>query len=94
MNTFSAARVKHTSGDDNPLRNALRSFVLDLSSVAGALAGFRSGSQGQVNSAVAAKEHSRVHLCLRLALRKPLYQPNRLSASFRTGEDGKPQSIP
>ncbi|CAH1390835.1 unnamed protein product [Nezara viridula] len=30
----------------------------------------RSNSQGQVNSAVAAKEHSRVHHCLGLALRK------------------------
>ncbi|CAH1401713.1 unnamed protein product [Nezara viridula] len=33
--------------------------------------GFRSSSQGQVNPTVAAKEHSRVHLCLGLALRKP-----------------------
>ncbi|CAH1397486.1 unnamed protein product [Nezara viridula] len=34
-------------------------------------AGFRSSSQGQANSAVAAKEHPIVHLCLGLALRKP-----------------------
>ncbi|CAH1406315.1 unnamed protein product [Nezara viridula] len=33
-------------------------------------AGFRSSSQGQVNSEVTAKEHSKVHLCLGLALRK------------------------
>ncbi|CAH1391172.1 unnamed protein product [Nezara viridula] len=37
-------------------------------------------SQGQVNSAVGAKEHSRVHLCLRLALRKPGSHSTRLSA--------------
>ncbi|CAH1395984.1 unnamed protein product [Nezara viridula] len=35
-------------------------------------AGFRSSSQGQVNPTVASKEHSRVHLCLGLALRKDL----------------------
>ncbi|CAH1392289.1 unnamed protein product [Nezara viridula] len=50
--------------------------------------GFRSSSQGQVNSAVAAKEHSRVHLCLGLALRQPRYHSTRLSALVRTGEDG------
>ncbi|CAH1405662.1 unnamed protein product [Nezara viridula] len=32
--------------------------------------GSRSSSQGQVNSAVAAKEHSRVHLCLGLGPEK------------------------
>ncbi|CAH1395297.1 unnamed protein product [Nezara viridula] len=55
-------------------------------------AGFRCSSQGQVNSAVAAKEHSRVYLCLRLALRKPGSQPTRLSALVQTREDGMPQS--
>ncbi|CAH1399638.1 unnamed protein product [Nezara viridula] len=55
---------------------------------------FHSRSQGQINSAVAAKEHSRVHLCLGLALRKPWSQPTRLSALVRNGEDGIPQSTP
>ncbi|CAH1395110.1 unnamed protein product [Nezara viridula] len=56
-------------------------------------AGFRSSSQGQVSSAVAAKEHSRVHLCLGLVLRKlnPL-DYRHWSELERT--DGMPQSIP
>ncbi|CAH1391494.1 unnamed protein product [Nezara viridula] len=45
--------------------------TLDFWKSLGFLAGFRPNSQGQVNSAMAAKEHSRVHFCLRLALRKP-----------------------
>ncbi|CAH1392651.1 unnamed protein product [Nezara viridula] len=34
-------------------------------------AGFRYSSQGRLNSAVTAKEHCSVHICLGLALRKP-----------------------
>ncbi|CAH1394406.1 unnamed protein product [Nezara viridula] len=57
-------------------------------------AGSRFSSQDQVNSAVTAKEYSRVHLCLGLALRKPRSQSIRLSALVRTGEDDMPQSTP
>ncbi|CAH1405873.1 unnamed protein product [Nezara viridula] len=42
--------------------------------------GFRSSSQGQVNSAVVVKEHSSVHIYLGLALRKPRTLSTRLSA--------------
>ncbi|CAH1401510.1 unnamed protein product [Nezara viridula] len=55
-------------------------------------AGFHSSSQGQVNSPVATKEHSRVHLCLGFTLRKLRSQPTRLSSLVRTGEDGIPQN--
>ncbi|CAH1394535.1 unnamed protein product [Nezara viridula] len=47
---------------------------------------------GQLSSG--GKEHSKVHLCLGLALRKPWSQSTRLSALVRTGEDGMPQSTP
>ncbi|CAH1395479.1 unnamed protein product [Nezara viridula] len=56
--------------------------------------GFCSSSQCQVNSAEAAEEHSRVHLCRGLALRMTSSQPTRLSALVRTVEDGMPQSTP
>ncbi|CAH1394822.1 unnamed protein product [Nezara viridula] len=58
-------------------------------------AGFPSSSKGQVNSGVAAKEHSRVHLSLGLALDlNPLDCRQRLDYRVQTGEDGMPQSTP
>ncbi|CAH1397350.1 unnamed protein product [Nezara viridula] len=64
--------------------------MLEVGMWNGLPAEFCSSSQDQVNSAVAAKEHSRVHLCLGLALRKPSSQHTRLLALVRIGEDGTP----
>ncbi|CAH1397468.1 unnamed protein product [Nezara viridula] len=75
---------------DNIHRGAAEGRISRLHLEETELAGFRSSSQGQVNSAVAAKEHSIVHL------RGPQEAliSTILSALVRTGEDGMPQSTP
>ncbi|CAH1393682.1 unnamed protein product [Nezara viridula] len=86
----SRVRIARTSWEISP-----KPLIVDIKLSNLINAGFRSSSQGQINSAVAVKEHSRVRLFLGLAIRSPDLNPlDYLSALDRTGEDDMPQRRP